>query len=74
MYLVHSWSSDVSVVLVNGREYETDVIYASDGLAQENSAMIVWRACYLFSANRGMAVHDGAIHGLPSAKRQQLVY
>ncbi|KAK9424240.1 hypothetical protein SUNI508_03728 [Seiridium unicorne] len=39
------------LVLVNGREYQTDLAYESDGLAQENAAMRAFMVCRNFSVN-----------------------
>ncbi|KAJ4018157.1 hypothetical protein NW766_004234 [Fusarium irregulare] len=39
------------LVLVNGREYQTDLAYESDVLAQENAAMRAFMVCRNFSVN-----------------------
>ena len=53
------------LVLVNGRKYQTDLAYESDGLAQENAAMRAFMVCRNFSVNGGMFVRNGIIQGLP---------
>jgi hypothetical protein len=55
-------------VLVNGREYLTDVEYESDGLAQENAAMRAFMVCRNFSINGGMLARNGVVQGLPVQK------
>ncbi|OAA78969.1 hypothetical protein LEL_02455 [Akanthomyces lecanii RCEF 1005] len=54
-------------VLVNGREYQTDLAYASDMLAQENAAMRAFMVCRNFSVNGGMLARNGIVQGLPAA-------
>ncbi|EHL00669.1 hypothetical protein M7I_3413 [Glarea lozoyensis 74030] len=46
-----SSSGFTCLVLVNGREYQTDLAYESDGLAQENAAMRAFMVCRNFSVN-----------------------
>ncbi|KAJ2968227.1 hypothetical protein NQ176_g9284 [Zarea fungicola] len=55
------------LVLVNGREYQTDLCYASDTLAQENAAMRAFMVCRNFSVNGGMLARNGIVQGLPAA-------
>jgi hypothetical protein len=55
------------LVLVNGREYQTDLAYESDGLAQENAAMRAFMVCRNFSVNGGMLARNGIVQGLPAA-------
>jgi len=54
------------IVLVNGREYQTDLSYESDALAQENAAMRAFMVCRNFSVNGGMLARNGVIQGLPA--------
>ncbi|KAJ6788546.1 hypothetical protein PWT90_08287 [Aphanocladium album] len=54
-------------VLVNGREYQTDLAYESDMLAQENAAMRAFMVCRNFSVNGGMLARNGIVQGLPAA-------
>jgi hypothetical protein len=54
------------LVLVNGREYQTDLAYESDVLAQENAAMRAFMVCRNFSVNGGMLARNGIIQGLPA--------
>jgi len=54
------------LVLVNGREYQTDLAYESGGLAQENAAMRAFMVCRNFSVNGGMLARNGMVQGLPS--------
>ncbi|KAG9250433.1 uncharacterized protein F5Z01DRAFT_677736 [Emericellopsis atlantica] len=54
------------LVLVNGREYQTDLAYESDGLAQENAAMRAFMVCRQFSVNGGMLARNGVVQGLPA--------
>ncbi|KAH8811996.1 hypothetical protein F5884DRAFT_669938 [Xylogone sp. PMI_703] len=54
------------LVLVNGREYQTDLSYESDGLAQENAAMRAFMVCRNFSVNGGMLARNGVVQGLPA--------
>lgn len=53
------------LVLVNGRQYQTDLAYTTDMLAQENAAMNAFRVCTQFSTNMGMLAHNGVVQGLP---------
>lgn len=55
------------LVLVNGREYQTDLAYESDDLAQENAAMRAFMVCRNFSVNGGMLARNGVVQGLPAA-------
>lgn len=62
------------LVLVNGREYQTDISYESDVLAQENAAMRAFMVCRNFSVNGGMLARNGVVQGLPandSGKRKK---
>ncbi|KAK3381425.1 hypothetical protein B0H63DRAFT_204507 [Podospora didyma] len=54
------------LVLVNGREYQTDLAYQSDNLAQENAAMRAFMVCRNFSVNGGMLARNGIVQGLPA--------
>lgn len=54
-------------VLVNGREYQTDLAYESGVLAQENAAMRAFMVCRNFSVNGGMLARNGIVQGLPAA-------
>ncbi len=54
------------LVLVNGREYQTDLAYESDSLAQENAAMRAFMVCRNFSVNGGMLARNGIVQGLPA--------
>ncbi|KAH7312358.1 hypothetical protein B0I35DRAFT_480819 [Stachybotrys elegans] len=54
------------LVLVNGREYQTDLAYESDLLAQENAAMRAFMVCRNFSVNGGMLARNGIVQGLPA--------
>jgi hypothetical protein len=54
------------LVLVNGREYQTDLTYQSDFLAQENAAMRAFMVCRNFSVNGGMLARNGIVQGLPA--------
>ncbi|ROT36626.1 hypothetical protein SODALDRAFT_325930 [Sodiomyces alkalinus F11] len=54
------------LVLVNGREYQTDLAYESDALAQENAAMRAFMVCRNFSVNGGMLARNGIVQGLPA--------
>ncbi|RDA93860.1 hypothetical protein CP533_4488 [Ophiocordyceps camponoti-saundersi (nom. inval.)] len=54
------------LVLVNGREYQTDLAYESDTLAQENAAMRAFMVCRNFSVNGGMLARNGIVQGLPA--------
>jgi hypothetical protein len=51
--------------MVNGREYQTDLAYESDLLAQENAAMRAFMVCRNFSVNGGMLARNGIVQGLP---------
>jgi hypothetical protein len=53
------------LVLVNGREYQTDIAYESNSLAQENAAMRAFMVCRNFSVNGGMLARNGIVQGLP---------
>ncbi|KAJ9151415.1 hypothetical protein NKR23_g3258 [Pleurostoma richardsiae] len=53
------------LVMVNGREYQTDLAYESDTLAQENAAMRAFMVCRNFSVNGGMLARNGIVQGLP---------
>jgi len=54
------------LVVVNGREYQTDLEYESGGLAQENAAMRAFMVCRNFSVNGGMLARNGIVQGLPA--------
>ncbi|KAI0152640.1 hypothetical protein GGR57DRAFT_166075 [Xylariaceae sp. FL1272] len=54
------------LVLVNGREYQTDLAYESNALAQENAAMRAFMVCRNFSVNGGMLARNGIVQGLPA--------
>ncbi|KAK0742365.1 hypothetical protein B0T21DRAFT_283328 [Apiosordaria backusii] len=54
------------LVLVNGREYQTDLAYESGNLAQENAAMRAFMVCRNFSVNGGMLARNGIVQGLPA--------
>ncbi|KAH6696802.1 hypothetical protein F5X68DRAFT_185843 [Plectosphaerella plurivora] len=56
------------LVLVNGREYQTDLSYESDTLAQENAAMRAFMVCRNFSVNGGMLARNGIVQGLPATE------
>jgi len=56
------------LVLVNGREYQTDLAYQSDQLAQENAAMRAFMVCRSFSVNGGMLARNGVVQGLPASE------
>jgi len=60
-----SSSGYTCLVLVNGREYQTDLAYESDFLAQENAAMRAFMVCRNFSVNGGMLARNGVVQGLP---------
>jgi hypothetical protein len=55
------------LVFVNGREYQTDLAYESDLLAQENAAMRAFMVCRNFSVNGGMLARNGIVQGLPAS-------
>ena len=55
------------LVLVNGREYQTDLTYESGRLAQENAAMRAFMVCRNFSVNGGMLARNGVVQGLPAS-------
>lgn len=61
------------LVLVNGREYQTDLAYQTDELARENAAMRAFMVCRNFSVNGGMMARNGIVQGLPAddANRKQ---
>jgi len=61
-----SSSGFTCLVLVNGREYQTDLAYESDGLAQENAAMRAFMVCRNFSMNGGMLARNDVVQGLPA--------
>jgi hypothetical protein len=63
-----SSSGFTCLVLVNGREYQTDLAYESDGLAQENAAMRAFMVCRNFSVNGGMLARNGVVQGLPASE------
>ncbi|KAH9207909.1 hypothetical protein DL95DRAFT_428900 [Leptodontidium sp. 2 PMI_412] len=63
-----SSSGFTCLVLVNGREYQTDLAYESNGLAQENAAMRAFMVCQNFSINGGMLARNGVVQGLPANK------
>lgn len=54
------------LVLVNGREYQTDLAYESGSLAKENAAMRAFMVCRNFSVNGGMLARNGVVQGLPA--------
>ncbi|KAG6009856.1 hypothetical protein E4U21_000958 [Claviceps maximensis] len=54
------------LVLVNGREYQTDLSYESYILAQENAAMRAFMVCRNFSVNGGMLARNGIVQGMPA--------
>lgn len=56
------------LVLVNGREYQTDLAYESKTLAEENAAMRAFMVCRNFSVNGGMLARNGIVQGLPAAE------
>ncbi|KAJ1337978.1 hypothetical protein MN608_00836 [Microdochium nivale] len=56
------------LVLVNGREYQTDNLYESGGLAQENAAMRAFMVCRNFSVNGGMLARNGIVQGMPTTE------
>ncbi|KAH8666685.1 hypothetical protein BX600DRAFT_278073 [Xylariales sp. PMI_506] len=56
------------LVLVNGREYQTDLAYESGTLAQENAAMRAFMVCRNFSVNGGMLARNGIVQGLPAGE------
>jgi hypothetical protein len=58
------------LVLVNGREYQTDLAYESDHLAQENAAMRAFMVCRNFSVNGGMLARNGVVQGLPASENR----
>lgn len=59
------------LVLVNGREYQTDITYKSDTLAQENAAMRAFMVCRNFSVNGGMLARNGVVQGLPATDSER---
>ncbi|KAF4125541.1 Conserved hypothetical, protein [Geosmithia morbida] len=59
------------LVLVNGREYQTDLAYESDTLAQENAAMRAFMVCRNFSINGGMLARNGIVQGMPATETKQ---
>ncbi|KAJ0110278.1 ankyrin protein [Diaporthe amygdali] len=54
------------LVLVNEREYQTDVAFESDELARENAAMRAFMVCRNFEVNGGMLARNGIVQGLPT--------
>ncbi|KAK4154979.1 hypothetical protein C8A00DRAFT_42367 [Chaetomidium leptoderma] len=67
MYEWYNGSSGYTcLVLVNGREYQTDLAYQSSTLAQENAAMRAFMVCRNFSVNGGMLARNGIVQGLPA--------
>lgn len=69
MYECHRDRSGYTcLVLVNGREYQTDLTYESDSLAQENAAMRAFMVCRNFSVNGGMLARNGIVQGLPATE------
>lgn len=58
------------LVLVNGREYQTDLAYESDHLARENAAMRAFMVCRNFSVNGGMLARNGIVQGLPASENR----
>jgi len=62
----HDHSGYTCLVLVNGREYQTDLSYESNLLAQENAAMRAFMVCRNFSVNGGMLARNGIVQGLPA--------
>lgn len=62
----HDMNGYTCLVLVNGREYQTDLAYESDNLAQENAAMRAFMVCRNFSVNGGMLARNGIVQGLPA--------
>jgi hypothetical protein len=61
------------LVLVNGREYQTDLTYESGTLAQENAAMRAFMVCRNFSVNGGMLARNGFVQGLPADEASRKV-
>lgn len=71
MYETYRTSSGYTChVQVHGREYQTDLTYASDELAQENAAMRAFMVCRNFSVNGGMLARNGVVQGLPADERR----
>ncbi|KAI9744769.1 MAG: hypothetical protein M1818_001694 [Claussenomyces sp. TS43310] len=58
------------LVLVNGREYQTDLAYQHNELAQENAAMRAYMVCTNFSINGGMLARNGVVQGLPASENR----
>lgn len=58
-------------MLVNGQEYQTDLAYESDVLAQENAAMRAFMVCRNFAVNGGMLARDGIVQGLPATETKR---
>ncbi|KAI0539806.1 hypothetical protein GGR58DRAFT_463529 [Xylaria digitata] len=52
-------------VLVEGREYKSDLTCESNSQAQENAAMRAFMVCRNFSVNGGMLARNGIVQGLP---------
>lgn len=67
----HDPSGYTCLVLVNGREYQTDLAYESDVLAQENAAMRAFMVCRNFSVNGGMLARNGIVQGLPASDSER---
>ncbi|OJJ44077.1 hypothetical protein ASPZODRAFT_135528 [Penicilliopsis zonata CBS 506.65] len=59
------------IVRVNNREYQTDGVCESEGLAREHAAMRAYLICRNFSVNDGMYPvghdHGGVVQGIPVA-------
>jgi hypothetical protein len=69
IYDIYKTSSGYTChVLVHGREYLTDLAYASDRLARENAAMRAFMVCRSFSVNGGMLARNGVVQGLPASE------
>jgi hypothetical protein len=67
VYDIYKGSSGYTChVLVHGREYQTDLEYISDRLAQENAAMRAFMVCRSFSVNGGMLARNGVVQGPPA--------
>jgi hypothetical protein len=55
LYESYNYTSGYTcVVRVNNREYQTDTIYETETLTQENAAMRAYLICRNFSVNDGM--------------------
>jgi hypothetical protein len=69
VYEIYKTSSSYTChVLVHSQEYQTDLAYASDRLAQENAAMRAFMVCRNFSMNGGMLARNGVVQGLPASE------